>query len=62
GADLQIMWVDQFTTGGQRVTHCTCSRMSRHQAMFTRRPGSSLYTLTTASPPVTASGQEAASG
>ncbi|CAI7863457.1 unnamed protein product [Closterium sp. NIES-53] len=29
--------------------------------MFTRRPGSSLYTLTTASPPVTESGQVAAS-
>ncbi|CAI7846522.1 unnamed protein product, partial [Closterium sp. NIES-53] len=33
----------------------------RHLATFTRRPGSSLYTLTTASPPVTASGQVAAS-
>ncbi|CAI7795378.1 unnamed protein product [Closterium sp. NIES-54] len=35
--------------------------MGRHLATFTRRPGSSLYTLTTASPPVTASGQVAAS-
>ncbi|CAI7901446.1 unnamed protein product [Closterium sp. NIES-54] len=26
GADLQDAWVDQFTPGGQRVTHCTCSR------------------------------------
>ncbi|CAI7771224.1 unnamed protein product [Closterium sp. NIES-54] len=50
-----------FTPGGQRVTHCTCSRTGRHLATFTRRPGSSLYTLTTASPPVTASGQVAAS-
>ncbi|CAI7879700.1 unnamed protein product [Closterium sp. NIES-54] len=61
GADLQDAWVDQFTPGGQRVTHCTCSRMGRHLATFTRRPGSSLYTLTTASPPVSASGQVAAS-
>ncbi|CAI7793510.1 unnamed protein product [Closterium sp. NIES-54] len=44
-----------------RVAHCTCSRMGRHLATFTRRPGSSLYTLTTAPPPVSASGQEAAS-
>ncbi|CAI7774543.1 unnamed protein product, partial [Closterium sp. NIES-54] len=62
GADLQDLWVDQFTPGGQRVTHCTCSRTGRHLATFTHRPGSSLYTLTTASPPVTASGQVAASG
>ncbi|CAI7934088.1 unnamed protein product [Closterium sp. NIES-54] len=61
GADLQDAWVDQFTPGGQRVTHCTCSRTGRHLATFTRRPGSSLYTLTTASPPVSASGQVAAS-
>ncbi|CAI7839838.1 unnamed protein product, partial [Closterium sp. NIES-53] len=57
GADLQDAWVDQFTPGGQRVTHCTCSRTGRHLATFTRRPGSSLYTLTTASPPVAASSQ-----
>ncbi|CAI7833897.1 unnamed protein product [Closterium sp. NIES-53] len=62
GADLQDVWVDQFTPGGQRVTHSTCSRTGRHLATFTRRPGSSLYTLTTASPPVNASGQVAASG
>ncbi|CAI7873691.1 unnamed protein product [Closterium sp. NIES-53] len=61
GAHLQDVWVDQFTPGGQCVTHCTCSRTGRHLATFTRRPGSSLYTLTTASPPVTASGQVAAS-
>ncbi|CAI7917086.1 unnamed protein product [Closterium sp. NIES-54] len=61
GADLQDAWVDQFALGGQRVTQCTCSRTSRHQAMFTRRPGSSLYTLTTASPLVSTSGQLAAS-
>ncbi|CAI7812556.1 unnamed protein product [Closterium sp. NIES-53] len=61
GADLQDAWVDQFTPGGQRVTHCTCSWTGRHLATFTRRPGSSLYTLTTAPPPVPASGQVAAS-
>ncbi|CAI7776186.1 unnamed protein product [Closterium sp. NIES-54] len=61
GADLQDAWVDQFTPGGQRVTHCTCSRTGRHLATFTRRPGSSLYTLTTASPPVYASDQVAVS-
>ncbi|CAI7836703.1 unnamed protein product, partial [Closterium sp. NIES-53] len=53
--DLQDAWVDQFTPGGQRVTHCTCSRTGRHLATLTRRPGSSLYTLTTAPPPVPAS-------
>ncbi|CAI7867353.1 unnamed protein product [Closterium sp. NIES-54] len=61
GADLQDAWADQFTPGGQRVTHCTCSRTGRHLATFTRRPGSSLYTLTTTSPPVSTSGQVAAS-
>ncbi|CAI7828517.1 unnamed protein product [Closterium sp. NIES-54] len=54
-------WVDQFAPGGQRVTHCTCSWTCRHLATFTRRPGSSLYTLTTASPPISASNQVAAS-
>ncbi|CAI7928186.1 unnamed protein product [Closterium sp. NIES-54] len=52
GADLQDRGVDQFTPASQRVTHL---------ATFTRRPGSSLYTLTTASPPVAESGQVAAS-
>ncbi|CAI7778974.1 unnamed protein product [Closterium sp. NIES-54] len=61
GADLQDAWVDQFTHGGQRVTHCTCSQTGRHLATFTRRPGSSLYTLTTAPPLLPASGQVAAS-
>ncbi|CAI7850955.1 unnamed protein product, partial [Closterium sp. NIES-54] len=61
-ADLQDAWVDQFTPRGQHVTHCTCSRTGRHLATFTRRPESSLYTLITASPPVAAAGQVAASG
>ncbi|CAI7916023.1 unnamed protein product [Closterium sp. NIES-54] len=62
GADLQDLWVDQFTPGGLRVTHCTCSRMGRHLATFTRPPRSGLYTLTTESRPVTLSGQVTASG
>ncbi|CAI7932462.1 unnamed protein product, partial [Closterium sp. NIES-54] len=53
--------VDQFTPADQRVTHCTCARTGRHLATFTRRPGSSLYTLTTTSPPGAESGQVAAS-
>ncbi|CAI7923623.1 unnamed protein product [Closterium sp. NIES-54] len=61
GADLQDQGVDQFTPASQRVTHCTCARTGRHLATFTRRPGSSLYTITTASPPVAESGQVAAS-
>ncbi|CAI7816000.1 unnamed protein product [Closterium sp. NIES-54] len=61
GADLQDVWVDQFTLGGQRVTNCTCSQTGLHLATFTRRPGSSLYTLTTAPPPVSAFRQVAAS-
>ncbi|CAI7900467.1 unnamed protein product [Closterium sp. NIES-54] len=61
GADLQDQGVDQFTLASQRVTHCTCARTGRHLATFTRRPGSSLYTLSTESPPVPPSGQVAAS-
>ncbi|CAI7885775.1 unnamed protein product [Closterium sp. NIES-54] len=60
GADLQDQGVDQFTLASQRVTHCTCARTGRHLATFTRRPGSSLYTLSTESLPVTESGQVAA--
>ncbi|CAI5960934.1 unnamed protein product [Closterium sp. NIES-65] len=62
GADLQDAGVHQFTPASQRVTHCTDGRTGRHLATFSRRPGSSLYTLTTESPPVPASGQVAASG
>ncbi|CAI7870072.1 unnamed protein product [Closterium sp. NIES-53] len=60
-ADLQVAWADQITPGGHCVTQCTCSLTGRHLATFTRRPGSSLYTLTTAPPPVSASGQVATS-
>ncbi|CAI7905623.1 unnamed protein product [Closterium sp. NIES-54] len=62
GADLKDKGVDQFTPASQRVTHCTCARTGQHLATFTRRPGSSLYTLSTESPSVPASGQVAASG
>ncbi|CAI5940884.1 unnamed protein product [Closterium sp. NIES-65] len=62
GADLQDGGVHQFTPASQRVTHCTEAWTGRHLATFTRQPGSSLYTLTTASPPVTESGRVAASG
>ncbi|CAI5970559.1 unnamed protein product [Closterium sp. NIES-65] len=61
-ADLQDGGVHQFTPASQRVTHCTEARTGRHLATFSRRPGSSLYTLTVESPPVPASGQVAASG
>ncbi|CAI5932813.1 unnamed protein product [Closterium sp. NIES-65] len=59
GADLQDRGVDQFTPASQRVTHCTCARTGRHLATFSRQPGSSVYTLTTASPPPAASAQVA---
>ncbi|CAI5943586.1 unnamed protein product [Closterium sp. NIES-64] len=62
GADLQDEGVHQFTPASQRVTHCTEAWSARHLATFTRQPGWSLYTLTTASPPVTTSGRVAASG
>ncbi|CAI7884034.1 unnamed protein product [Closterium sp. NIES-53] len=47
-AAIQDVWFDTFIPRGQRVAICTCSRAGRHLATFTRRPGSSLYTLTTA--------------
>ncbi|CAI7915412.1 unnamed protein product [Closterium sp. NIES-54] len=53
---------NQFTPGGQRVTHYSCTRTGRHLATFTRQPGSSLYTLTAVPPPISESGQVAASG
>ncbi|CAI5970774.1 unnamed protein product [Closterium sp. NIES-65] len=61
GADLQDGGVDQFTPTSQRVTVYTCAWTGRHLATFTRRPGSSLYTLSTESAPVAESGQVAAS-
>ncbi|CAI7842318.1 unnamed protein product, partial [Closterium sp. NIES-54] len=57
---LQDAMANTTTTGGQRVAICTYTRIGRHLATFTRRPGSSLYTLTSASSQVTASGPVAA--
>ncbi|CAI7902319.1 unnamed protein product [Closterium sp. NIES-54] len=46
-AALQDAMVTTTTPGGQRVSICTCTRIGRHLATFTRRPGSSLYTFAT---------------
>ncbi|CAI7742089.1 unnamed protein product [Closterium sp. NIES-54] len=54
--------VTTTTPGGQRVSICTCTRTGRHLATFTRRPGSSLYTLATEPSQVAASAQVSASG
>ncbi|CAI7774106.1 unnamed protein product [Closterium sp. NIES-54] len=62
GAALQDAGVHQFTPAGQRVTHCTEARTGRHLATFTRQPGSSLYTLSTSSPPVPESSRVLSSG
>ncbi|CAI7887659.1 unnamed protein product [Closterium sp. NIES-54] len=61
-AALQDAMVTTTTPGGQRVSICTCTRTGRHLAMFTLRPGSSLYTLATEPPHVAASSQVSASG
>ncbi|CAI7815045.1 unnamed protein product [Closterium sp. NIES-54] len=60
-AALQDAMVTTTTPGGQRVSICTCTRTGHNLATFTRRPGSSLYTLTTESPQVAASAQVSAS-
>ncbi|CAI7789887.1 unnamed protein product [Closterium sp. NIES-54] len=61
-AALQDAMVTTTTPGGQRVSICTCTRTGCHLATFTRRPGSSLYTLATEPPQVPASAQVSASG
>ncbi|CAI7871638.1 unnamed protein product [Closterium sp. NIES-54] len=61
-AALQDAMVTTTTPGGQRVSICTCTRTGRHLATFTRRPGSSLYTLATEPSQVVASAQVSASG
>ncbi|CAI7793711.1 unnamed protein product [Closterium sp. NIES-53] len=61
-AALQDAMVTTTTPGGQHVSICTCTRTGRHLATFTRRPGSSLYTLATEPPQVVASAQVSASG
>ncbi|CAI7882411.1 unnamed protein product [Closterium sp. NIES-54] len=60
-AVLQDDLVSTFTPGGERVAICSDSHIGEHLATYTRRPGSSLYTLTTESTQVAASGQMAAS-
>ncbi|CAI5957400.1 unnamed protein product [Closterium sp. NIES-65] len=50
------------TLSGLYLPSFSTNLTDRHLATFTRRPGSSLYTLTTESPPVTPSGRVAASG
>ncbi|CAI7901463.1 unnamed protein product [Closterium sp. NIES-54] len=61
-AALQDAMVTTTTPGGQRVSICTCTQTGRHLATFTRRSGSSLYTLATTPPHVAASAQVSASG
>ncbi|CAI7896549.1 unnamed protein product [Closterium sp. NIES-54] len=61
-AALQDAMITTTTPRGQRVSICTCTRTGRHLATFTRRPGSSLYTLATEPPQVAASAQVSASG
>ncbi|CAI7815550.1 unnamed protein product [Closterium sp. NIES-53] len=61
-AALQDAMVTTTTPGSQRVSICTCTRTGRHLATFTRRPGSSLYTLATEPPQVAAFAQVSASG
>ncbi|CAI7744458.1 unnamed protein product [Closterium sp. NIES-54] len=61
-AALQDAMITTTTPGGQTVSICKCTRTGRHLATFTRRPGSSLYTLATEHPRVVASVQVPASG
>ncbi|CAI7747846.1 unnamed protein product [Closterium sp. NIES-53] len=61
-AALQDAMVTTTTPGGRRVSICTCTRTGRHLATFTRRPGSTLYTLATEPPQVAASAQVSTSG
>ncbi|CAI7876124.1 unnamed protein product [Closterium sp. NIES-54] len=46
----------------RRVSICTCTRTGHYLATFTRRPGSSLYTLATGPPQVAGSAQVSTSG
>ncbi|CAI7793875.1 unnamed protein product [Closterium sp. NIES-54] len=61
-AALKDAMVTTTTLGGQRVSICTSTRTGSHLATFTRRPGSSLYTLATKPPQVAASAQVSAAG
>ncbi|CAI7773792.1 unnamed protein product [Closterium sp. NIES-54] len=59
---LQDAMVTITAPGGQCVSICMCTRTGRHLITFTRRPGSSLYTLATEPPQVAASDQVSTSG
>ncbi|CAI7855235.1 unnamed protein product [Closterium sp. NIES-54] len=59
---LQDAMVTTTTPGGQRVSINMCTRKGRHLATFTRRPGSTQYTLAAEPPQVPASAQVSASG
>ncbi|CAI7831317.1 unnamed protein product [Closterium sp. NIES-53] len=61
-AALQDAMVTTTTPGGQRVSICTCTQTGRQLATFTRRPGSSLYTLATEPPQEVVSALVSASG
>ncbi|CAI7850195.1 unnamed protein product [Closterium sp. NIES-53] len=61
-AVLQDAMVTTTTPGGQCVSICTCTWTGRHLAKFTRRLGSSLYTLATDPPQIAASAEVSASG
>ncbi|CAI7841266.1 unnamed protein product [Closterium sp. NIES-53] len=61
-AALQDAMVTTTTPGGQRVSIFTCTQTGRHLATFTRRHGSSLYTVATKPSPVAASAQVSAPG
>ncbi|CAI7846561.1 unnamed protein product [Closterium sp. NIES-53] len=50
-AALQDAMVTTTTPGGQRVSICTCTRMGRHLATFTRRPRLFCGTAATVTPP-----------
>ncbi|CAI7872824.1 unnamed protein product [Closterium sp. NIES-53] len=60
-AALHDAMVNTTITRGQRVVICTCTLTGCHLGTFTRRPGSSLYTLATEPPQVAASDQVSAS-
>ncbi|CAI7801947.1 unnamed protein product [Closterium sp. NIES-53] len=61
-AALQDSMVTTTTPEGQRVLICTCTWTGRHLATFTRKQGSSLYTLATKPPQAAASAQVSSSG
>ncbi|CAI7809483.1 unnamed protein product [Closterium sp. NIES-53] len=61
-AALHDSMVTTTTPGGQRVSIRTCTWTGRHLATFTRRPGSSMYTLATEPPQVAVSAQVSALG